>query len=366
MTLLTGTEYRTELVASRDAWEEMAGAWNDLLESSRSHSVFLTWEWLFSWAECFLNGDRRLFIVTVYSGKELIGIAPWYLHPVSRNLGRVEQLEFLGSPEAGSDYLDIIIQAGREEDVAGALYEFLFHQDRSAWDTLLLRDIPSDSLFLLHFQEKLEQDGKYAELCKGSYCPVVTFPKSAGWTPGVSAKRRARFKQDLGRLNKGGGMHHRIVRGAEVPDGLDEFFRFYNLKSGHQGDHIHRFLKKFSARSAGKDLLQIDFLNIGGTTAAGLLHLVYHGEVLLFTMAVDKEFNPKISVGNLLVGLCLKQAAAGGRTRYDFLKGNERYKFHWADDGRSSIGIFTVQKKLSPALYAAGRFMKYTAKILLR
>lgn len=366
MTAQDETECRTDIIDSFESWERIGGAWNDLLKASRSNSVFLTWEWLFSWAECFVRGNRRLFIITLYSGNELVGIAPWYLNPLSRKFGGVVQLEFLGSPEAGSDYLDVIIKAGREQEVTEALYAFLFDHDRSAWDTLLLRDLPSDSLFLLYFQDKLERDGKYAELCKGSYCPLVTFPKTTGWVPGVSAKRKARFKQDLGRLKKSGEMKHRVVRGEAVPDGVDEFFRLYNQKTGHEGDHLHRFLKKFAIRSAGRELVQIDFLTLENKPVAGLLHLVYRNELMLFTMAVDKGFNPKISLGNVLVGLCLEQASVEGRARYDFLKGNERYKFYWADSGRTSLGFFMSQKKLKPLLVATARFMKYTAKILLR
>ncbi|OGW36516.1 MAG: hypothetical protein A2010_12880 [Nitrospirae bacterium GWD2_57_9] len=359
-------EYRIGIVDTREAWEGMAGAWNALLRSSRADTVFLSWEWLFSWADSFLVAGRRLFIVTVHQGQELIGVAPWYLNRVSRNLVNFDQLEFLGSPEAGSDYLDVILKEGREQEVTEQLYQFLFRDGRMFWDCLLLRDIPSDSLFLLYLQDRIEREGKYAELSKGSYCPRVLLPKSADWVPGISPKRRARFRQDVGRLKKSGDVDHRTVTGEGLAEGLDDFFSFYEKKKGQGGSHLHRFLREFTRRSAGRDLVRIDFLANRGVTIASLLHLRYNDELLLYLMVVDKEFNPKISSGNVLVGLCLEQAHAAGVSRYDLLKGNERYKFYWADRGRSSLCLFMTQKKFNPLLYTAGRFMRYTAKILLR
>lgn len=366
MTSQTGNEYRIEIVDSLDAWQRMSGTWNDLLRSSRANTVFLTWEWLFTWAGSFLDANRRLFIVTVYHDTELVGIGPWYLNRVSRNFMGFNQLEFLGSPEAGSDYLDVILKEGKEREVTLFLYRFLFGEGRSFWDSLLLRDISSDSLFLLYFQESVEAEGKYAELCKGSYCPVVSLPKSRNWAPGVSAKRKARFKQDLARLKKSGEMDHRVVSGDALPAGLDDFFSFYNEKTGYEGLPLSRFMKELCSFPAGRNLLQVDFLTIQGTTIAALLHLRYQEELLLYLMAVDKTFNPKISSGNVLVGLSLERAHEEGRARYDFLKGIERYKFYWADRGRTSLSIFISQKKLKPLLFTTARFMKYTAKMLLR
>ena len=106
------SDYRIEIIDSFDAWKQLAGKWNDLLKGSRANTVFLTWEWLFSWAGCYLNEDRNLFILGVYRDHELIGIAPWYIrHDKYRLLG-MRRIEFLGSPDAGSDYLDVIAKNG--------------------------------------------------------------------------------------------------------------------------------------------------------------------------------------------------------------------------------------------------------------
>ncbi|HXV19766.1 MAG TPA: hypothetical protein VD811_02105, partial [Desulfuromonadales bacterium] len=95
-------KYRIEIIDSLDAWKRLAVDWNHLLDGSVSNTVFLTWEWLFSWAECYLNENRKLFIIGVYRDLELVGIAPWYVNHTKYKLLSMRQIEFLGSPETGS------------------------------------------------------------------------------------------------------------------------------------------------------------------------------------------------------------------------------------------------------------------------
>ena len=59
-------------------------------------------------------------------------------------------------------------------------------------------------------------------------------------------------------------------------------------------------------------------------------------------------------------------AIESGFSEYDFLNGTEPYKFHWAEGGRSSLNLFYYQKKIGPLILAMVKFLKYTAKIMMR
>src|SRR5205085_5146734 len=89
---------------------------------------------------------------------------------------QVREIGFLGLPEAGSDYLDVVIRRGKERLVAQALVNILFGELSSCWDTLALKDIPAESAFLAHFVADLHQRGKHYESQVGSFCPGVRLP----------------------------------------------------------------------------------------------------------------------------------------------------------------------------------------------
>ena len=360
-------DYRVTVVDSMSEWLALGELWNGVLQNSISDTVFLTYEWLSTWADCFLGRDRKLFILAVYDKSELVGAGPFYINSIRFGVFPLKQLEFLGLPEAGSDYLDVLAKKGKEKQVALCIYDFLFNEVSQLWDCLMLRDIPSNSLFLLHFSDRIRQEGKYAETTQGSFCPSVLLPKTEDELfSGLSANRRALFRRHLRMLGVEAELTHSSATVHEAGPDFDDFKSFCRANKAHCDDELLSFIEAFALKCGEKNWVQIDTLSSNGKSIAGLLHLRYGNELYMYIMATDKAFNPKVSVGNVLVGLCIKNAVNHGIHVYDFLKGAEDYKFSWSNCGRSSTRFLFCQKKLIPLLLMASRFMKYSAKMLLR
>lgn len=367
MTSPVQESYTFRIIETFEQWRALKNTWNNLLTRSRANTVFLTWEWLYSWAECYLSPQRRLFIITVYEGDELIGVAPWYINRKESGIFKMNYIEFLGTPEAGSDYLDVFTKSGKEKTVTNLLYDFLFQRVRSRWDYLMLRDIPCHSLFFLHFVNAIHEHGKYAEINNGSYCPTIHLPETEElFFHKLSPRRREQFRRHLRILEREDGVQHRSVYGSGIESAVNDFFMIPNQKKKNEFELLQKFMKKFCSLCNDKDWIQIDFLTARGNNIAGLLHFRYQGSLHMYSMLIDKSFNPKISVGNVLLGLSILQAVQTRMRSYDMLKGLEAYKFHWANDGEASLNILFCQKKTLPVLFMMGRFIKYTAKVILR
>ncbi|MFW9780569.1 MAG: GNAT family N-acetyltransferase [Candidatus Heimdallarchaeota archaeon] len=144
-----------------------------------------------------------------------------------------------------------------------------------------------------------------------------------------------------------------------------EFYQLYE-KSWGKKKNFAQFLEKFIDRSAGKNWVRIDLLEVDGFYLAGMFHLSYRDVIYYYLMALDKDYNPKISVGNVMMGLSIKSAIQDKYNVYDLLKGSERFKFHWANDGHRLFSIIYYSKKLGPILYYSFDSVKKLGKILLR
>lgn len=346
-------------------WSGMSKEWNDLLGQSSSNTIFLTWEWLVAWTETFLGSDRKLFILAVYEGNQFIGAAPWCIRHVKYFGCSMRIIEFLGIPEAASDYLDVFAKRGKEKEVAHQIYHFL-QRATSVWDSMALRDIPSDSLFLLHFMNKMNEEGKHTELGSGPYSPSVSLPQTADvFMAQLSSNRRQQYSRHLRILRRSGEVTHRIHLSGDVSAVLKEFYRLYEQKWG-DAKQLFRFLEMFIVRSEGKGLIQLDLLNVGGRDIAGLLHLRYDNTLLMYLMGVDHSFDRGISIGNIVVGLSIEKAIAAGFSRYDFLRGDEDYKFHWANDGKRAVRFSHYGKKAVPLMCMTEQYVKSIVKVLTR
>src|SRR5262245_37133039 len=140
--------------------------WNDLLRSSRSDNPFLTWEWQHAWWTQF--GDpHHLRLIVVERGDTVLAIAP--LHLVASPLYWFSRLEFLGTGEAGSDYLDLIVRQGHEPEAVTALADFIAEQRL----TVRLSHLPPTSL-AMQLAGRLADAGWTTTSSDDGVCPVVT------------------------------------------------------------------------------------------------------------------------------------------------------------------------------------------------
>jgi CelD/BcsL family acetyltransferase involved in cellulose biosynthesis len=362
-------EYTVGVVDSLTRWAELEKDWNDLLTQSRANVVFLTWEWLYTWAECFWRSDRELFILAIFRGRELVGIAPWCIKRRSSGLVTVRQIEFLGASDVASDYLDVFAKRGKEKEVAGRIYDFLFHEARSRWDILVLLDVPANSLLLLHLLDKIADDGKHVEIQAGVFCPTVQLPATqTGFMASLSPHRRAQFQRHRRLLQLAGKVEHSTTTtrdGLDI-DALDALYSLYHMKSGAEKAGFYHFLQRFLTRASGTDWVQVDLLAVDGKPVAGLFHLRYGVTLFQYLLAADKTVYPKTSVGTVLIGLCLLKAIAANVGEYDSLRGSEDYKFHWATGGRRSLTVRLYQRRLPVLLLVGLRSLKALLKVLLR
>src|SRR5215469_8813485 len=115
-------------------WLGNEATWSSLLARSNADALFLSWDWLTLWWQCFAGTLSAVpEILAFYSGSDLIGIVPLYRRRVVRSgLLPTTSVQLIGMSwrDAGapiSEYLDVIAIAAETDRVRSACARILLN-----------------------------------------------------------------------------------------------------------------------------------------------------------------------------------------------------------------------------------------------
>ncbi len=327
--------------ALRDASQlaQLREEWTSLLASSRSNCFFLTWEWLHTWWK-HLAGPRRLFILTVRRGSELVGLAPLCLRP-SGALGSpwFPGLELLGAGTVGSDYLDLIVKSGCEPEVLPALARRL-DEEGTALEVTHLR---SDACITSGFSAALENAGWTTLKRQVNICPHIPLAGQSwdGYLATLGAESRYNFRRKLRRLQS----DFRVTfdpasTEQEWRESMDVVFALHNMRWQERGGSdafgapaLVAFHREVSQLALNRGWLRLYVLRLDEKPVACLYGFLYRRVFYFYQSGFDPSY-AKYSVGLVAMGLAIKSAIEEGAHEYDLLHGDEDYKSHWSRECR--------------------------------
>jgi CelD/BcsL family acetyltransferase involved in cellulose biosynthesis len=313
--------------------------WNQLLQASDSDSLFLTWEWLWTWWK-HLAGDRRLCLLSVRSGGSLVALAPCCLRSPSLSNGRpLPTLEFLGTGSAGSDYLDIIAGRGYEEESTRAIASYL------AQERLMLRwtQLKHGSSLAAGVASALSAEGWHAAETETNTCPFIQLSGSSweSYLATLSAEHRYNYHRRLKRLEREFAVElHQARTPAECRESVDLVIALHNRRWRDRGgsDAFHtsaliEFHREFSHVALDRGWLRLYVLRLDGKPAASFYGFLYRRVFYFYQSGFDAAY-AKHSAGLVTMGLAIKSAFEEGAEEFDLLHGNEAYKSHWSHESR--------------------------------
>lgn len=323
-------------------FETLAGEWNALLRQSFFNTIFLTWEWQTTWWEYLGQGD--LSLVAVRDGGQLVGIAPLYVETLPDG---VRDLEFVGCTEV-SDYLDCIVMPGHEEVVFSAVMDVLDAQ-AAQWDRVSLCNIPSASPTHQALSELAEARGYRATIEVEDVCPVISLP--ATWEDYLSMldkKQRHEVRRKIRRLGRETDYRWYIVgQDHDLAAEMDDFIALHQKSAADKEDFMDAQMQAFFHGLAQilhpQGWLQLAFIVVNGQKAATMLNFDYDDTIFVYNSGYDPDRHAWLSPGIVLLTYCIQQAIALGRKRFDFLQGDEAYKYRFGAQ-ETRVYRLTVEK----------------------
>jgi CelD/BcsL family acetyltransferase involved in cellulose biosynthesis len=84
--------------------------------------------------------------------------------------------------------------------------------------------------------------------------------------------------------------------------------------------------------------LQLSFLEIGGQKAAGYLSFDYLNRIWVYNSGLDIRFS-EYSPGWVLLAHLLQWANENGKSEFDFMRGDEDYKYRFGATDRTIVRV---------------------------
>ena len=314
--------------------QELEKEWNDLLAESAAHVPFLRFEYLQAWWSGRGGGEwpqtARLAIVTAREGQRLVGIAPLFHVP---HYQEGSALLFLGAVEI-SDYLDFIVRPADTAEFLAGLLDFLPTAGLPAWQTLDLHNLLDSSPTLSALPEVAARAGWKLAVQPLQHSPYIPLPGDwETYLAGIDKKQRHEIRRKMRRAEEMEvPAQWYIVRQAE---GLEDEVRAFMDLMAQDPEKAYFLTPAMRAQMLNtarcafqQGCLHLAFLTVNGEKAAGYLSFDYLNRLWVYNSGLDRRFM-EYSPGWVLLGYLLQWANENKYSEFDFMRGDEEYKYRF-------------------------------------
>src|SRR5438132_5442126 len=368
--------FSIRIVKTLEEFGALSERWNDLLRQCASDNIFLTWEWLFTWAKHYL-GENQLWIILVYKGNnQLVGIAPFYIQRVTKYaIGRFREMKFLGTEEVSSLYLDIIVPKKYKKETLSQVYRHLHGDASTLWDILTLSEVPAESLTLERLCGLIHEDGKVLEITGMTGCPVIKLSSRLDdFMQGISRNERYNLHRKQKRLEQAGHVTYDWASSIQdVEKRMEEFISLHQMRWNQKGNggafgrqRFMSFHREVARVFAEKGWVLLDFLLLDGEPLAGIYGYSYNGRYSFYLPGFNPAILPEASPGILLLFHCIKEAIREGNKIFDLLRGTTDYKMAWASGLRRSLTLQHYNQHVRSTVAWLLESGKTAVKVLVR
>jgi CelD/BcsL family acetyltransferase involved in cellulose biosynthesis len=329
-----------EIHKTAEAFDALAGEWDAVLRQSTSNTLFLTHAWQKTWWQYL--GDGELRVLACKQDGKLVGIAPLFFD--ENALGGVE-VALVGCKEV-SDYLDVIFAQGHEEACFRAVIGYLKSDEAPAWNTLGFCNIIESSPTLSLFKDMLDAEGWRPVATFEDVCPIIALPATFDdYLAGLDGKERRELQRKLRRATEDVTIAFAADK-ATLDKDMDDFIALMKAsmvgKTSFMTPRMERFFHAAARAMFDAGALQLSFLEVEGQRAATYLNFEYEDAVLVYNSGLDPQKFAYLSPGQVLVARLIEKAIQDKRRAFDFLQGNEEYKYKL---GGVDVKLFTLSAR---------------------
>ncbi|HZU11587.1 MAG TPA: GNAT family N-acetyltransferase [Chloroflexota bacterium] len=306
-------------ILKEGAFSRVSSDWDSLLAASYDTRFFLTSTWHRLWWDHFGGGDG--YFVTARDGDALIGLLPLQILEGG--------IVTLTGDWNVSDYMDGLACRDDAQAILRALWETALSD--LPWRSLDLHHVPSGSPTIAVLGDLL---GDRVQIEEEQVCPVALLCNSwDGYLQMLSKKQRHEIRRKLRRATDGAEWSYRT---AATEDDIDRdmpvFFRLHELSAREKARFMTPDMRQYFVAVARTFLragnLRLSVFRRAGVDIAATMSFLYRDRYLLYNSGYDPSFAAH-SPGIAAVALAMQQAIEEKAVAFDFLSGDEPYKYQF-------------------------------------
>ena len=314
-----------------------SAAWNTLVQQSIADTPFSRHEYLSEWWQTRGGGEwqnAQLVLVSASENDQLIGIAPLFIAEYDAQ----QALLLVGSIEI-SDYLDLIVRAQDESRFLSELLDFLASSIAGNWSTIDWYNLPDDSPTLAALKAESEKRGwTYHEEIYRPTPRIALNSSFEDYLAHIDKKQRHEIKRKMRRAAESDlNVRFQIVeKDTDIEPAMETFFHLM-AQDPNKANFLHPAMHEqmtITIRAAyAQGYLWLAFLEVDGVKVAASLNFDYKNKLWGYNSGVSRA-HMELSPGWVLLGHVIQWCCENGRHEFDFMRGDEDYKYRFGGVNR--------------------------------
>ncbi len=297
----------------------LISSWAGLPDSLKTGGIFTLPGWYSAWYQAFGVKTSPL-LGLVEEDNAVIGIAPLKLEEDTASFICEDRL---------CDYMDFIVSPGREDDFFNVLLDEL---KKRGVRHLELKALRPDSTVLTSLTGVARQRQDRVACQKYDVSLELILPETwDAYLAALSAKQRHEVERKTRRLQESGVANFRVFHNSQdIMARMDTFITLFRQsrrdKAQFMTHQMETFFKLLARNMSREGLLRLGFLEIDSLPVAAVAYFDYNNTTYLYNSGYDPSYR-WLSVGLLSKVLCIKDSIERKKSKFDFLRGAEVYKY---------------------------------------
>ena len=364
--------------------EGLRPEWEALLARSAADEPALAPDWILTWWKVFGDeGGRALRVLTLWQGRELVGLVPLLSRVVSYPPGiPFRRLELLASGEPEDDeicseYVGIIAARDAESAVAESFADAASRGELGPWSEILLPAMDGDRELVSMVKEAFECRGANVSVASGTGAPYV--PLAGSWEAYLQAlgsRRRYFVRKSLRAFEAWAGAAPALTIATtrvELDRARKTLLRLHaerwaaaDRRGVFESSRFREFHDRMMPQLLDRGALQLGSLDVQGEPVAAFYNLVWNGKTYFYQSGRRTDVPAHLRPGIVMHACLIRHAIEQGQREYDFLAGMARYKLDLALEVRDVISLRIARPSLAEATRRAAEYVIGRARSLRR